>query len=152
MSDIYPTKLKKIIEEKGLTYNMIARMSGVTRAAISNYANGLRKPDIDTAGKIIRALQLNNDIIWTLFEPTYQAKFVHRTCQTGDFAFATFFGIFFAMYTVTYTIFEKSGKVAKKCPSDFGQNDTKCVHWVFASVSFQVVCHFATFFLNIFIL
>ena len=50
---------------------MIARMSGVTRAAISNYANGLRKPDIDTAGKIIRALQLNNDIIWTLFEPTY---------------------------------------------------------------------------------
>lgn len=71
MSDIYPTKLKKIIEEKGLTYNMIARMSGVTRAAISNYANGLRKPDIDTAGKIIRVLQLNNDIIWTLFEPTY---------------------------------------------------------------------------------
>lgn len=71
MSDIYPTKLKKIIEEKGLTYNMIARMSGVTRAAISNYANGFRKPDIDTAGKIIRALQLNNDIIWTLFEPTY---------------------------------------------------------------------------------
>lgn len=67
----YPTKLKKIIEEKGLTYSMVACLSGVTRAAISNYANGIRKPDIATAGKIIRALQLNNDVVWTLFEPVY---------------------------------------------------------------------------------
>lgn len=71
MGYTYPTKLKKIMEEKGLNCSMISRMTGLTRTAISNYANGIRKPDISTAGKIIRALQMDSNAFWTLFEPVY---------------------------------------------------------------------------------
>lgn len=67
----YPTKLKKIMEEKGLNCSILSRMTGLTRTAVSNYANGIRKPDICTAGRIIKALQLNSDAFWTLFEPVY---------------------------------------------------------------------------------
>lgn len=66
----YPTKFKKIIEERKLTYGSLSAVTGITRQALGNYALGLRKPDIHTACIIIRTLNLDISIIETLFEPT----------------------------------------------------------------------------------
>lgn len=67
----YETLLKKIIEEKGWSYRMISVMTGIARSTISNYALGKRVPDVQTACKIIKVLQLDMSLIDRLFEPVY---------------------------------------------------------------------------------
>lgn len=69
MPEMYETLLKKILEEKGVSLYILSRLTGISRQSLSNYANGKREPDIPTAVKIIKALQLDEMIIYRLFEP-----------------------------------------------------------------------------------
>lgn len=73
MSDeaLYPTKFKKIIEQRGSSYGALSAVTGLSRQTLSNYANGIRKPDIQTACLIIKVLNLDISEIKTLFEPVY---------------------------------------------------------------------------------
>lgn len=68
---MYPTKFKQILEEKNISYSTVSDLSGITRQALCNYANGIRKPDIQTACIIIRVLCLKIEDIENLFEPVY---------------------------------------------------------------------------------
>lgn len=68
---IYPTKFKMIIEKRNVSYGTLSAVTGLTRQALYNYANGLRKPDIQTACLIIKTLNLGINEIETLFEPVY---------------------------------------------------------------------------------
>lgn len=66
----YETLFKKIIVEKELSYRIISRITGISRTSLCNYANGYRKPDLETACQIIRKMQFDSELIFTLFEPT----------------------------------------------------------------------------------
>ena len=48
----FANKLKAIRAEKNLSQQQVADGIGVTRAAYSNYEQGLREPDLDTLKKI----------------------------------------------------------------------------------------------------
>lgn len=65
----YETLFKKIILDKGLSYNIVSKMTGIPKSTIGNYAIGARKPDLHSVCTIMRALQLESDLIYSLFEP-----------------------------------------------------------------------------------
>jgi len=68
---MYETLLKKIMEERGTSCRILSIMTGIPRSTLSNYVIGRRAPDIQTACKIIKVLQLDVSIIDKLFEPVY---------------------------------------------------------------------------------
>lgn len=57
----FPNKLKAIRAEKNLSQQQVADGIGVTRAAYSNYEQGLREPDLDTLKKICLLLGISAD-------------------------------------------------------------------------------------------
>jgi len=65
----YETLFKKIILERGLSYNVVAKMTGLNKNTISNYANGYRTPDLDTTCVILNCLGLEANSIYNLFKP-----------------------------------------------------------------------------------
>lgn len=71
MSDVfrYPTLLKKIIGEKGLSSNSVAKMCGLSPSTFSNYVTGYRTPDLYTAIKIADVLRLPESSLAKLFRP-----------------------------------------------------------------------------------
>lgn len=67
----YETYFKKLIDERGYSYNIISSLTGIPRSTISNYASGRRKPDIQTACRIMKALNIDISLIGKLFEPVW---------------------------------------------------------------------------------
>lgn len=65
----YPTMMMKIMKDEDLSYGIVSKMTGLSKSAVYNYSYGYRQPDISTACKIIRALQLDISSIETLFLP-----------------------------------------------------------------------------------
>ena len=57
----FSNKLKAIRAEKNLSQQQVADGIGVTRAAYSNYEQGLREPDLDTLKKICLLLGTSAD-------------------------------------------------------------------------------------------
>ena len=57
----FGNKLKAIRAEKNLSQQQVADGIGVTRAAYSNYEQGLREPDLDTFKKICLLLATSAD-------------------------------------------------------------------------------------------
>ena len=68
----YETKLKMIIVERGLSYGIVSKMTGIPKSTISNYANGYRTPDYRTACRLIDILDIDIDVFATLFDPVYE--------------------------------------------------------------------------------
>lgn len=62
------TYLKKLLIERGISYGMLAKVTGISKSCIYYYANGLRKPDVDSALKIIEALRLDYVELSKLFK------------------------------------------------------------------------------------
>lgn len=62
------TYLKKILTERGISYGMLAKVTGLSKTCVYYYVNGLRKPDIDSALKIFNALRLDYSELGKLFD------------------------------------------------------------------------------------
>lgn len=65
------TKFKMILLQKGLSYGIVSKMTGIAKSTISNYANGYRKPDFKTACQLINLLDIDKDKMEELFDPVY---------------------------------------------------------------------------------
>ena len=52
--------LKEIREKKKLTQNELAKKTGITTQAISNYENYTRNPTYEVLNKLVKALKLNS--------------------------------------------------------------------------------------------
>ena len=57
----FAMKLKATRAEKNLSHQQVADGVGITRAAYSNYEQGLREPDLDTLKKICLLLEVSAD-------------------------------------------------------------------------------------------
>lgn len=66
---MYNTLFEKIMEERGLSYNVISIKTGISKAALWNYAKGTRVPDLDNAILILKGLNLSINYIEFLFKP-----------------------------------------------------------------------------------
>lgn len=57
----FANRLKTVRAEKNLSQQQVADGIGITRAAYSNYEQGLREPDLDTFKKICLLLGTSAD-------------------------------------------------------------------------------------------
>lgn len=65
MSD-FSTKLRDIIEEKGISQSWLARKVGTTEATISRYICGYHKPNLDIVVRICQVLDVSMDYLMDL--------------------------------------------------------------------------------------
>lgn len=56
-------RLKKKMQEKGLSQRKLSLMTGITEAAISKYVSGARTPHIEIVGKLAKALDTTSDYL-----------------------------------------------------------------------------------------
>lgn len=62
----FSTRLKDIIESKGISQAWLAEKAGTTEATISRYVAGVHKPNLDIVAKIAKALNVSIDYIMDL--------------------------------------------------------------------------------------
>ena len=63
MKDIFTTRLKKSINERGLTQRMLATLIGTTEQSVSRWVRGNRTPDVDALYKMCKALDVSADYL-----------------------------------------------------------------------------------------
>ena len=68
MKDIFTTRLKKSITERGLTQRMLATLIGTTEQSLSRWANGNRTPNADMLYRMCKALDVSADYLLGLSE------------------------------------------------------------------------------------
>lgn len=62
----FSTRLKDIIEAKGISQAWLAEQAETTEATISRYVSGVHKPNLDIVARIARALNVSIDYIMDL--------------------------------------------------------------------------------------
>lgn len=62
----FSTKLKDIIESRGVTQAWLAEKTGATEATISRYLSGVHKPNLEIVARIAQALNVSIDYIMDL--------------------------------------------------------------------------------------
>ena len=68
-------RLQKIIAEKNIKQADLARMTGISRGAISNYVLGRYEPKADIIGKLANALNCSATWLWGYDVPMDEAAF-----------------------------------------------------------------------------
>lgn len=67
----YNTKFQFYIEQRDLSYGVLANVTGIPKSTLYNYALGRRTPDIYNAIKIAEILRLDMAEIKVLFKPYF---------------------------------------------------------------------------------
>lgn len=83
-SDIFPARLKKARELRGLNQGEIAARAGLQASAISHFETGSRKPSFDNLRRLADALDVTTDyLLGRVREPgaTASADRLHRHIQ-----------------------------------------------------------------------
>lgn len=62
----FSTKLKDIIESRGISQAWLAQKAGTTEATISRYCSGIHKPNLEVVANIAKALNVSIDYIMDL--------------------------------------------------------------------------------------
>ena len=62
----FSTKLRDIIDARGISQAWLADKAGTTEATISRYISGIHKPNLDIVAKICKALNVSIDYIMDL--------------------------------------------------------------------------------------
>lgn len=62
----FSTRLKDIIEAKGISQSWLAEKAETTEATISRYVAGVHKPNLDIVARIAKALNVSIDYIMDL--------------------------------------------------------------------------------------
>ena len=62
----FSTKLRDIIESRGVTQSWLAEKTGATEATISRYLSGVHKPNLEIVARIAQALNVSIDYIMDL--------------------------------------------------------------------------------------
>lgn len=63
MKDVFTTRLKKSINERGLTQRMLATLIGTTEQSVSRWAKGNRTPNADMLYRMCKALDVSADYL-----------------------------------------------------------------------------------------
>ena len=63
MKDIFTNRLKKSINERGLTQRMFATLIGTTEQSVSRWAKGNRTPNADMLYRMCKALDVSADYL-----------------------------------------------------------------------------------------
>ena len=63
MKDTFTTRLKKSINERGLSQRMLATLIGTTEQSVSRWVRGNRTPDVDALYKMCKALDVSADYL-----------------------------------------------------------------------------------------
>lgn len=62
----FSSRLKDIVEAKGVTQSWLAEQAQTTEATISRYMQGIHKPNLDIVARIAKALNVSIDYIMDL--------------------------------------------------------------------------------------
>lgn len=57
----FGAKLKRLLDQRGMTQKELAQKAGITEAAVSRYIHGTRVPKMPTAVHIAKALNVSLD-------------------------------------------------------------------------------------------
>ena len=68
MKDVFKTRLKQSITERGLTQRMLATLIGTTEQSVSRWAKGNRTPNADMLYRMCKALDVSADYLLGLSE------------------------------------------------------------------------------------
>ena len=71
----YNTKFQYYVEERQLSYGVLAAVTKIPKSTLYNYAMGRRTPDIYVAFKIAETLRLDPNEIKVLFKPYFGQAF-----------------------------------------------------------------------------
>jgi len=63
VKDVFTTRLKQSITERGLTQRMLATLIGTTEQSVSRWANGNRTPNADMLYRMCKALDVSADYL-----------------------------------------------------------------------------------------
>lgn len=63
MKDVFKTRLKQSITERGLTQRMLATLIGTTEQSVSRWANGNKTPNADMLYRMCKALDVSADYL-----------------------------------------------------------------------------------------
>lgn len=63
MKDVFTTRLKQSITERGLSQRMLATLIGTTEQSVSRWANGNRTPNADVLYRMCKALDVSADYL-----------------------------------------------------------------------------------------
>ena len=61
--EIFPTRLRELMYERGLNLSDLAKKTGLQRQTISLYATGQRNPDTERLTSICHALNCSSDYL-----------------------------------------------------------------------------------------
>lgn len=62
----FSTRLRDIVDSRGVTQTWLAEQTGTTEATISRYMQGVHKPSLDIVSRIAQALNVSIDYIMDL--------------------------------------------------------------------------------------
>ena len=68
-------RIKKICREKGITYNELAKMAGISNSTLSYFLGGKTTPYVYTLLKIFRALNVSPAEVFEDIEEKFEASF-----------------------------------------------------------------------------
>ena len=63
MTEVFSTRLKSILDKRGVTQRQLAQQIGVTEVTVSRWANCVRTPDADNVREICKALDVSADFL-----------------------------------------------------------------------------------------
>ena len=63
MTEVFSTRLKSILDKRGVTQRQLAQQIGVTEVTVSRWANCERTPDADNVREICTALDVSADFL-----------------------------------------------------------------------------------------
>lgn len=62
-NDIFPTRLRNLIEDRGTTITAVSKELGISRQAVSQYADGSAQPNVDKLVSIARFFSVSTDYL-----------------------------------------------------------------------------------------
>lgn len=80
-NDILPTRIRELIDEKGITQNAIATEVGITRQTISQYSDGSTIPNADKLAKLAQFFGVSADYLLGLTDAKTNDKDAQAVCD-----------------------------------------------------------------------
>lgn len=62
-NDAFPTRLRKLIDDRGTTITAVSKELGISRQAVSQYADGTAQPNVDKLVSIARFFNVSTDYL-----------------------------------------------------------------------------------------
>ena len=68
----FSTRFSVVMDAAGLTTTALHELTGIEETSISKFRSGVRKPNIDNLGKLVKHLPETTDLYWLITGENHQ--------------------------------------------------------------------------------